>query len=92
MAMSELTAEERADVIRAIKEQHPGAGPGADVDLKIYSQKANALQNSQGVLIVSLRGRGVPLRKGNRIVIRRPSLNPQFASAPLLSGSPTVSA
>jgi hypothetical protein len=33
--MSELTAEERAEVIRAIKEQHPGAGPGADVDLKI---------------------------------------------------------
>jgi hypothetical protein len=37
--MSERTAEERAEVIRAIKEQHPGAGPGADVDLKIYSQK-----------------------------------------------------
>jgi hypothetical protein len=33
--MSELTAEERAEVIRAIKEQHPGAGPGAYVDLKI---------------------------------------------------------
>jgi hypothetical protein len=53
--MSELTAEERAEVIRAIKEQHPGTGPGADVDLKIYSQKANALQILQGVLI-SLNG------------------------------------
>jgi hypothetical protein len=49
--MSELTAEERAEVIRAIKEQHPGAGPGADVELKIYSQKANTLQNLQRVLI-----------------------------------------
>ena len=48
--MSELTAEERAEVIRAIKEQHLGAGPGADMDLKIYSQKDNALQNLQGVL------------------------------------------
>jgi hypothetical protein len=60
--MSELTAEERAEVIRAIKEQHPGAGPGADVDLKIYSQKANALQILQGVLISlleSVRFRGV---------------------------------
>jgi len=34
--MSELTAEERTEIIRATKEQHPGAGPGADVDLKIY--------------------------------------------------------
>jgi len=29
--MSELMAEERAEVIRAIKEQRQGAGPGADV-------------------------------------------------------------
>jgi hypothetical protein len=33
MMMSELTPEERAEVIRVIKEQHPGAGPGADVEM-----------------------------------------------------------
>lgn len=31
--MTELTSEERAEVIRVIKEQHPGAGPGADMDM-----------------------------------------------------------
>jgi hypothetical protein len=46
--MSERTAEERAEVIRAIKEQHPGAGPGADVDLKIYSQKRTRPKKSGG--------------------------------------------
>jgi len=51
--MSELTAEERAEVIRAFKEQHPGVGPGADVDLNIYNQKANALQILQGVASLS---------------------------------------
>jgi hypothetical protein len=30
--MGELTTEERAEVIRALKEHHPGAGPGADVE------------------------------------------------------------
>jgi len=35
--MSELMAEERAEAIRAIKEQHRGAGPGADMDLNNYT-------------------------------------------------------
>jgi hypothetical protein len=51
--MRELTAEERAEVIRAIKEQHPGAGPGADVgrgsgrnfDFYYCKMKANFLRS-----------------------------------------------